>query len=121
MSEARKGTRERHTPGPWAIDLERPMVLGGDSREVYALTPDGRHVERGIATLLFDTDEYPDGPAYLEDVANARLIAAAPDLLAVVMFALSKFTDPEQLRTDPASVRLKEMGEAVLAKVKGGA
>ena len=106
-----------HTPGPWAIDLERPMVLGGDSREVYALTPDGRHVERGVASLLFDTDEYPDGAAYLEDVANARLIAASPDLLAACVRLLSYYENGEihDFKAVVAEVR------GAVAKAKGGA
>lgn len=69
-----------HTPGPWSVYLEGPFTLGGDTVAVEALTPDGM-VERTVCTLLVDTDDFPNGPEWLEDAANARLIAAAPVLL----------------------------------------
>lgn len=58
----------RHTPGPWA------RMPGGFCKIKAA---DGRR----IADLCADTEsnEYEDG----ERLANARLIAAAPELLAV--------------------------------------
>ena len=58
-----------HTPGPWTIDGE--FIYGGNIR---------------IAdTSLCDGDEAPD---YQLD-ANNRLIAAAPDLLEALRFALT--------------------------------
>lgn len=70
----------KHTPGPWTIDLTGPFTLGGDLREVVALDGEGM-VTRGICSCMFDTDTFPDGKAFLEDKANAALIAAAPALL----------------------------------------
>lgn len=77
----------KHTPGPWTIDLTGPFTLGGDSREVVALDAEGM-VTRGICSLMFDTDSFPKGRAFLEDKANAQLIAAAPDLLEACKAAL---------------------------------
>lgn len=71
-----------HTPGPWRVDLTGPFTLGGDAVPVEAVTDDGKHVRREICTCLLDTDSHPDGAEWQEDAANARLIAAAPDLLA---------------------------------------
>ena len=34
---------------------------------------------------MLDTDDHPNGKYFLEDVANARLIAAAPELLAALV------------------------------------
>lgn len=54
-----------HTPGPW-------RVSGGGSTDVFA--DDGSHVARvGVRTAV--------GTAYVVALTNARLIAAAPDLL----------------------------------------
>lgn len=69
-----------HTPGPWSAELSEPFTLGGDCREVVALDSDGL-VHKGICTFMLDTDEHPDGKAFLQDVANAQLLAAAPELL----------------------------------------
>ena len=60
----------KHTPGPWLI---------ADSDLVYALHEHkGRQVNRFSAAI----DHYPSqGGTADEGKANARLIAAAPDLL----------------------------------------
>lgn len=106
-----------HTKGPWHIDLETPFTLGGDSRSVEALTPDGKMVTREVANLLFDTDEWPDGEGWLEDAANARLIAAAPDLLAACERCLAHFDRirPEHLDPSPMAEQVRK----AITKAKG--
>lgn len=113
----------KHTPGPWWIDLESAFTLGGDSRSVEALTPDGKMVTRGIADLMFDTDEHPDGPGFLEDVANARLIMAAPDLLAALKLARAAWLH-ESAQGDGVMDEHKPalaIVDAAIAKAEGGA
>lgn len=115
MSEA------KHTPGPWWIDLESRFTLGGDSRSVEALTPDGKMVTREICNLMFDTDGHPDGAEYLEDVANARLIAAAPELLSACEDALGLFDVvalSESMTTAEANVI--RVLRAAITKAQGG-
>jgi len=73
---------DKHTPGPWKAsegDTNIPDCEGawGDVKE------DGDHY--AIATIWADTDELE-----VEAKANARLIAAAPDLLAACRAALSQ-------------------------------
>lgn len=64
----------KHTPGPWFVDHKSPfLVRAGDDI-------DGRHIAHiGPAnyTPRFDVDEL-----------NAKLIAAAPDLLEAAQLAL---------------------------------
>lgn len=67
-------SKTTYTPGPWHFDERQAGT--GDTGSVEALTPDGKMVTREICTVLFDDDD----PS--EDAANARLIAAAPALLA---------------------------------------
>lgn len=55
----------KHTPGPWHIGMKPgPMIYGSDSSQVADLRAD--LLDRG------------------ERAANAQLIAAAPDLLALL-------------------------------------
>jgi hypothetical protein len=62
----------KHTPGPWWHDVERSM--GG--APIIAAKRGDRPRVREVAKVLFDNGS--DDP---EVRANARLIAAAPDLL----------------------------------------
>jgi hypothetical protein len=68
----------KHTPGPWAI-------------EQFA-HPYGRHEDRTITRRLANGNPFRIGRAYNiagpeETDANARLIAAAPELLAALEIA----------------------------------
>ncbi len=67
-----------HTPGPWIND--EGLVNGRDSRERFAGTP---------SEDIFDSRQWPTELAD-EALANAALIAAAPQLLAMTkLFASS--------------------------------
>lgn len=81
----------KHTPGPWKIRAER-------YRFIHVYSSGG-----GIAHL--DT---VDG----EGAANARLIAAAPDLLDVAMSVLERVEMPQSLIA---------AAQAAVAKATGGA
>lgn len=67
-----------HTPGPWAI-----QVTGGAREAVSS-------AEVGLWAVI-------DGPSYGTRHANARLIAAAPDLLAAVQRLTHPAADDEDL------------------------
>lgn len=96
-------TESNHTPGPWEADGELIMSTQGIA----------------VATVL-----YPDDFPCLEDAegveaectANARLIAAAPDLLAALKMFVSAF--PLPLRKDEAEAI--KAGRTVIALVEGG-
>lgn len=65
-----------HTPGPWAMgDSDLPV----SSLAVCGL-PDGRR----HGTIVRFAQPRPDGMSFDESYCNARLIAAAPDLLAAL-------------------------------------
>jgi hypothetical protein len=70
----------KHTPGPWHRRIGR--VGNG--------TPASQHEQvcnsDGVAVVMLEHDGQPDGDA------NARLIAAAPDLLEACKDALSSFS-----------------------------
>ena len=64
-----------HTPGPWLL------VEQGDANEYAVLTPDKK--EWVIAFRL-----NPGLPIYAQEKANAKLIAAAPELLQACISAM---------------------------------
>lgn len=65
----------RHTPGPWRADAQYIGAVNGSPVPIAS-----SHLEWFTA---------PGGPAHEEACANARLIAAAPDLLAALRWAAS--------------------------------
>ncbi len=62
-----------HTPGPWDCDLDY----------IVAPDPDGRHPDIYIAEIAHSDDEGRVA-SYQQQHANRQLIAAAPELLAMV-------------------------------------
>ena len=151
--------RTQHTPGPWFIWKERAMqdegmsreevdfeILGYDHFEVMAGKPIG-HVSRsriiGCHTVV-TLDEHDFGGNEDEGrqtaLANARLIAAAPDLLSELRKAraalkeqleilIQSHSDPKTgLITDDADLRAIESDQhlingidRVIDQAEGGA
>jgi len=74
--------RKRHTPGPWVNGLESDWSIDTDSSNAFChVGPEGGDpVAIVVTTCSWDDDE-------LE--ANARLIAAAPELLEALKLAVS--------------------------------
>lgn len=70
-------TMTKHTPGPWGIS--------GDRFDIRGQTPEGGAV---FVARMYDVPEHPLAPADPEMLANAHLIAAAPDLLQTAEAAL---------------------------------
>lgn len=68
-----------HTPGPWIAQLGHTAEEAGTLTPVWFVSTvdDSPETWEGVAECAFDRPE-----------ANARLIAAAPDLLEAAQFAL---------------------------------
>ena len=82
----------KHTPGPWHVADNGDDVRDAEERNVF---------------LDVDRDEWP---------ANARLIAAAPELLAALLNMVECFDDDRSFHT-PARTRAIILACAALAKV----
>jgi hypothetical protein len=78
------------TPGPWEFDGDNPANQGFDVG-----MPDGGV----LATAYYDTDR--DAYSVAQAEANARLIAAAPDLLAACRAALEFLGQRTHNTVDP--------------------
>lgn len=91
--------RAQHTPGPWYIGMRPGPMIYGDA-------PRGAQVADMSGPLI---------PAD-ENSANARLIAAAPDLLA----ALREIADlPGYVRGSALEMAV-QTARAAIAKAEGG-
>ena|SRR5579872_3863890 len=103
------------TRGPWRSWAPRQQnggILITDASGVVA-------VARVIAVQNDDVESHQKAASDQLALANAALIEAAPALYEIARFALAKFCDPHACDTDPASSALKQMAEAVLARIEG--
>ena len=98
----------QHTPGPWHVGI------GNGDGSIFPEVGRTRLEDGG--TTLYPIAQVNRGWNAVEDDANARLIAAAPDLLAALRFAesaLDAYSGGES--ADLAVIR------AAIAKATGGA
>jgi hypothetical protein len=100
----------KHTPGPWSVDAEDVDLFAQETHRIW-INADGMHIC------------YVDGPRNPERNANARLIAAAPDLLEAfdrVQDAIQNFLE-EGLRPTESVMRFWQADvRAAIAKATGG-
>lgn len=93
----------KHTPGPWKVSNYRPYdIIARDPKESTYECGDNRYDP--IATVYRNHTQ--------EFLANARLIAAAPELLEALKGVLE--WDYDELDYD-----LRKRLESVVAKVEG--
>jgi hypothetical protein len=93
-----------HTPGPW-------VVLSDDDRAV--IVGNARTQSTPIVEILFDEIE-TFAPVIEEAIANARLIAAAPDLMAALERLVANLDEGDFIST----TRIDD-ARAAIAKAKG--
>ena len=99
-------SESKHTPGPWrAYGF---MITGGDFRQVA-------ECNMPVGTPGREEDATVD-----EDQANARLIAAAPDLLAACEMLISDPSEEwSQTEFDRRVGAARDMARAAVKKAKG--
>lgn len=98
-------TQNQHTPGPWEY-------FGPGNAQVYGGDP-----KRRICVL-----DRLTGADMSEDYANARLIAAAPDLLAALEIASAALMRARAFvpdNIDPQHVAAQDKVYAAIAKATG--
>lgn len=96
----------KHTQGRFYTEQTASSTFA--TRAIYAERPDGSDVL--VAHVGIPGPE-ERRPSVHEDVANADLFAAAPDMLA----ALKAFAEPGQ----PVSAHVIEMARAAIRKAEG--
>jgi len=89
-----------HTPGPWNL-----YPNNASDWVVRKMFPDGQESHE-IARCTSGMD-------------NARLIAAAPDLLSALMMAVSALGRSDYIQMDGDSFDVIEVSRAAIAKARG--
>lgn len=116
MSDLKVGRIEQltHTPGPWRAIHRRVIERPTHIREHFAITP------AAGPTFAF----LPEGRADIQE-ANARLIAAAPEMLAALILCRSALNE-EILAADDldhptirAHAEAAEQADRAIAKAEG--
>lgn len=101
----------KHTPGPWTTDDSLADEAGEFGIAILAKWQDGSAVR---------VADCPVGEVDPETYANARLIAAAPDLLAALRDLVENINDPtcsiDELRNDVSFADSR----AAIARATGG-
>lgn len=101
-------SESKHTPGPWYIQHNTQFW------EVRASTPDGWGLWLGDSCASSCDGDMPLGEA------NARLMAAAPCLLAACKYALARFMHGPEAITNPNDPIMSDL-RAAITKAEGGA
>jgi hypothetical protein len=104
-----------HTPGPWAINTcnENGPSLDSFYLSTIAQTWDGNEEDRIVCRFPTGTGQFSDMGR--ENLANARLISSAPDLLDALDWALRQI----EADLDPDHQAAFDAACSTLAKAKG--
>lgn len=99
--------QSKHTPGPWRVVDKNPLHIGGNWRG---------HFYDKVCTI--EPRRFENVPV---DTANARLIAAAPDLLAALVAVLWEYRNVDGMVPNDAPDQREEViaARAAIAKAKG--
>ena len=95
----------KHTPGPWHVG-DRNMLLGTYIRD-----------ENGFCVAVANTPNN-ERARYIDEAANSRLIAAAPELLAALEAMTAAF-DWQAPNANPAINTAVEAARTAIANALG--
>ena len=103
----------KHTPGPWSVGEVSHKKQRVDIDSLHADQTVGHQTWRGLARAYGCEDMPAEGTAAM--LANARLIAAAPELLE----ALELLVDNPYREGTESDERLRRIARAAIAKATG--
>lgn len=110
------------TPGPWHIKPVKAATVEGDLNIIQTGSATGKGYHIGYATTWTDSEETKN-----EAMANARLIAAAPELLEALQTYMSAVKRMNEAMSDGCNVQgailaligSEDMANAAIAKALG--
>lgn len=100
----------RYTPGPWLADLETYPVMVRSQTETWPLVDEIGNEEGRAGAFVCNTGD---------NKANARLIAAAPDLVEALKMAVSALERSDYIKMDGDSVDVVDNAREAINKATG--
>lgn len=104
-----------HTPGPWTVRNYPANETEGDDAETHIQAYADENGEEGASLAWVNRWTFGDSPPAAESVANARLIAAAPELLAALE-ELSAYSASDVDANEASFEQAREHARAAIAK-----
>lgn len=101
----------KHTPGPWIV-VE--SAKGPKNAAAWVCTIGNNHNDPAVFSTVLDGDKFVFG----DKLADARLIAAAPDLLEALKSLSASIFVPNDERSPELTTAL-EMTISAIAKAEG--
>ena len=106
--------KTKHTPGPWSYETREPC---GDTSRGWIVTDPQSDNNDVLAHV--DNENTREELGQSAEV-NARLIAAAPDLLEALINTLSSFkSQVGRYTTDTIAIAVIKQAEAAIARAEG--
>ena len=104
----------KHTPGPW-------RVCGGMTPKYTGIVSDKGYIvfEMGDYSQQYENDSTVEAPGYIEQRANADLIAAAPELLEALEELMGSYKSSLSDRLKAEWFEEYRKAEAAVKKAKG--
>lgn len=103
----------KHTPGPWRVEEGTTLVWGNCNPEDHTTWGMGYPIAE---TRINPSGNWSTGPYADEGEANARLIAAAPDMLEALELARGTFKAYDRFKVDVDAILVIE---SAISKAKG--
>jgi hypothetical protein len=109
-------SEQAHTPGPWEVN-----EIDATATEWGMLTVDvADDATDAVCQVFGENDGVDYERTHAEAVANARLIAAAPDLLAALREIAELEGDCEQQQFRLTRFQASQIARAAIAKARNG-
>lgn len=108
----------KHTPGPWRVEEGTTLVWGAcNPDDTYSYGMGYPIAEARISPC----SSWAKGPSVDDGIANARLIAAAPEMLKALKLVLSRELNLAEARdyNPPADMEIIAELEWAIAKAEG--
>lgn len=103
-----------YTPAPWLVDFDLDEF---DSRRSTLKILDSRDLDHPQGALMIATVNVAAHAPHLDEpLANARLIAAAPDLLAALSWFISELSDDSAIDMSKLINEMETRARAAIAK-----